>query len=102
MQVKMSWPKIFRRATHILILLTACVPPPIHAIQTRNDLCGLSMHSSDFPDVGDFSSIEATWTVPQIPLRWQEYGAQAQETFQGVSLCCGDNCSTRLIAGFRA
>jgi hypothetical protein len=90
------------RVHNLVALLAVFIPLVVYAIQTRNDLCGLSMHTSDFPDVGDFSSIEATWTVPQVPLRWQDLGAQSQQTFQGVSLCCGDDCSTRLSAGFRA
>ncbi len=95
-QLEMHWPRVFA------LLLGLLAPVCVDASQTRKDLCGLSMHASDFPDAGTFSSIEATWTVPTIPRLWDALGWQTQNLSHGVALCCGDDCSTRIAAGFVA
>ncbi len=99
---RMYWPTALERAIRASLVLLACTLISVDATNSRKDLCGLSMHASDFPDVGTFSSIEATWTIPEIPLRWDQPAEQARDLSHGVALCCGDDCSTRIAAGFVA
>ncbi len=96
----MYWPTTFERAIQAILVLLVATPLAVDATNSRKDLCGLSMHTSDFPDAGSFSSIEATWTIPEIPLRWDQPAEQARDLSHGVALCCGDDCSTRIGAGF--
>ena len=98
----MYWPTALVRAIQAILVLLGSAPIAVDAANSRKDLCGLSMHASDFPDAGSFSSIEATWTVPEIPLRWDQPAEQARALSHGVALCCGDDCSTRIGAGFVA
>ena len=98
----MYWPTALVRAIQAILVLLGSAPIAVDAANSRKDLCGLSMHASDFPDAGSFSSIEATWTVPEIPLRWDQPAEQARTLSHGVALCCGDDCSTRISAGFVA
>ncbi|AEO67510.1 uncharacterized protein THITE_2032272, partial [Thermothielavioides terrestris NRRL 8126] len=72
------------------------------AAQNRKDLCGLSIHTADFPGVGNFSAIEATWTIPGVRPRPDISGMNPPYVFYGVSLCCGENCSSRVSAGMMA
>jgi hypothetical protein len=59
------------------------------------------MHTSDIPDIGNFSIVDATWTVPEVADR-EDGDMEAPYVSQGVALCCGDDCSTRLAAGMWA
>ncbi len=88
------------KASVNVFLFLLCTPT--HAILTRPDFCGLSIHTSDFPDAGPFSLIEATWTVPEVMPRGPGPEDQSSYASHGVSLCCGGDCSTRLSAGFWA
>lgn len=87
---------ILTRALKPFLLLAAVSSAIAHA-RTRNDLCGISMHTSDFPDLGDFSTIESTLTVPQV-FGWPGDTRAFPQINHGVALCCGDDCSARLSA----
>ncbi|KAL2194234.1 hypothetical protein P885DRAFT_43372 [Corynascus similis CBS 632.67] len=71
----------------------------VQANKGRRDLCGVSVHASDIPDIGNFSVIDATWRVPDVVPERDEFDRRAPYISQGVALCCGDDCSTRLAAG---
>jgi hypothetical protein len=60
------------------------------------------MHASDFPDVGSFSAVEATWTIPEVAPTAKGSEDEAPYVSHGVALCCGDECSTRLSVGMQA
>jgi hypothetical protein len=61
------------------------------------------MHTSDVQGIGKFASIESKWVIPEIfaPPPQQSQN-QKPNTTPGIGLCCGDDCSTRLSAGFWA
>lgn len=91
----MGFLRITARALSFFFLITASSPEPVLA-RNRRDLCGISMHASDFPDLGNFSTIAATLAVPQIFSRPGDARDPYPELIHGIALCCGDDCSTRL------
>ncbi|KAK3290918.1 uncharacterized protein B0H64DRAFT_478767 [Chaetomium fimeti] len=91
--------RIFKQAIRLFLLLSTANPPGALGLQERRDLCGLSMHTSEIPDIGNFSVIDASWTVPVVITREDDTAKDAPYVSQGVALCCGDDCSTRLSAG---
>jgi hypothetical protein len=95
----MHKPQIVKQAIRLLLLLSACSPPGALGNRDRKDLCGISMHTSDLPDMGNFSVIDATWRVPEVVSRPDDTTNDAPYIAQGVALCCGDDCSTRISAG---
>ncbi|KAK4118944.1 hypothetical protein N657DRAFT_711246 [Parathielavia appendiculata] len=98
----MSRLRIVDKALRLLILLTGCSPMAVFANRDRMDACGLSMQSSDFPDIDSFSSIEATFTIPDVAPGGKESEPEAPYVLAGVALCCDNDCSTRLFAGLWA
>jgi hypothetical protein len=98
-QAIMRFPQIFDQALKLLVFLTAYSPVTVSANRGRKDVCGLSMHASDFPNIGSFSVIEATWTVPEVARKAEFEKEPTPFVWPGVALCCGDGCSTRLFAG---
>ncbi|KAL2179628.1 uncharacterized protein P884DRAFT_194745 [Thermothelomyces heterothallicus CBS 202.75] len=102
----MHRPRILGRTIKLiapLALLAVAGLPPAQANKNRKDLCGVSMHTSDLgPEVGNFSVIDAAWGVPEVIAEVEDEdgsGGRAPYVSQGVALCCGDDCSTRLAAG---
>jgi hypothetical protein len=95
-----------------LAFLALAFPSLVQGTKTRKDMCGLSMHTRDFPDRGNFSAVEATFTVPQVAYdpaydpavtgRQQDNASYYPYVNSCVALCCGDDCSTRLSAGVQA
>lgn len=83
----------------VLLLLAISSPQLAHANESRKDLCGVSIHTTDLPDIHGFQSVEATWTVPEVALAPEGSEPDAIYTTHGVALCCGADCSTRLAAG---
>ncbi|KAK4150458.1 hypothetical protein C8A00DRAFT_18018 [Chaetomidium leptoderma] len=90
------------RTVKLLLLATISNPLAVHGNINREDLCGLSVNASEFPGIGKFSSIEGIWTIPKMIPRGDETSSQSSYISSGVSLCCGEDCSTRLSAGFLA
>ncbi|KAL2163845.1 hypothetical protein VTH06DRAFT_5904 [Thermothelomyces fergusii] len=86
-----------------LALLASSSLPTAQANKSRKDLCGVSMHTSDLgPEAGNFSVIDAAWRVPEVISESGDEdgsGGRAPYVSQGVALCCGNDCSTRLAAG---
>lgn len=78
-----------------LLLLTS----PAQANKQRTDLCGMSMHASDIPNIGSFKEVQGTWIVPEGLERFDDREDDAPGLTQSVGLCCGDDCSLRLSAG---
>ena len=84
----------------IFLLLAASSAQPAHANMSREDLCGVSVHATDFPDIGNFSVIDGTFTVPTVtPVELASGSGKKPSVFNGVALCCGNDCSTRLSVG---
>lgn len=87
----------------LLALLVAAGLPTTQANKSRKDLCGVSMHTSDLgPDAGNFSVIDAAWRIPEVISEAEDEDGSSRKApyvSQGVALCCGDDCSTRLAAG---
>lgn len=91
------------------LTLLAISAPVAALLGLSNDLCGISLHQSDYPELPGFRNIEVGWIVPQLlPRRWTSPGVvdppddpppQSHTLAQEVALCCGDDCSTRLSAG---
>ncbi|KAH6844590.1 hypothetical protein B0I37DRAFT_433006 [Chaetomium sp. MPI-CAGE-AT-0009] len=98
----MHKPRVFKLAVRLFLLLSTSNPPGALGYRERKDLCGISMHTSDIPDIGNFSVIDATWRVPEVVIRYDDTTNDAPYVSQGVALCCGDDCSTRLSAGMWA
>ncbi|KAK4098541.1 hypothetical protein N658DRAFT_220872 [Parathielavia hyrcaniae] len=100
----MHLPRIVNKALGLLVLLAACGPTLVSANKDRSDLCGFSMFTSDFDGIGNFSAIEASWTIPDVASisNGKDAEPQLQWVRHGVSLCCGNDCSTRLTAGMSA
>ncbi|KAL2171349.1 hypothetical protein VTG60DRAFT_2991 [Thermothelomyces hinnuleus] len=86
----MHRPRILGRTINLiapLALLAAAGLPTAQANKSRKDLCGVSMHTSDLgPEVAEVEDEDGS-------------GGRAPYVSQGVALCCGDDCSTRLAAG---
>lgn len=95
----LRWPQ---GAVKCLLMVLVFTSFSAHGNRNRKDLCGLSMHASDVPDVSNFSIISATWTIPEVLPRNLGSEVDAPWLSHGVALCCGDDCSTRLSAGMWA
>jgi hypothetical protein len=80
----------------MFLLLTIAIP--VLTLRS-NDLCGMSIHQTDSPELPGFQSIEVGWTVPQLFIRPSESGTRSPLVAQEIALCCGDDCSSRLSAG---
>jgi hypothetical protein len=87
----------------IFLVIAASSAQPAHANKNREDLCGVSVHATDFPDTGNFSVIDGTFTVPTVnPIAVASGSEDLRPTiFNGVALCCGTDCSTRLSVGVK-
>jgi hypothetical protein len=85
----------------ILLILATSSAQPAHANMSREDLCGVSVHAADFPDIGNLSVIDGTFTVPTVTPSGLDAGSGKIDPsiFAGVALCCGTDCSTRLSVG---
>lgn len=95
-------PRTLGQIFRIFALLASSSPQPAHANYNREDLCGLSVHAADFPDIGGFSVIDGAFTVPQVaPQNVAPHKSVTSYLYAGVALCCGKDCSTRLEAGVR-
>jgi hypothetical protein len=79
---------------NLLFLLSTALFVAVQA-RSRSDLCGISIHASDYPDVGSFVTTEGTFHVPQARYRTDDPPTLINH---GIALCCGDDCSARLAA----
>ena len=92
----MSWLHSLPKSHTLFFLLT--IATPVLALRS-NDLCGMSIHQTDSPELPGFQSIEVGWTVPQLFIRPGDSGPRSPLVAQEIALCCGDECSSRLSAG---
>ncbi|KAH6649330.1 hypothetical protein F5144DRAFT_634547 [Chaetomium tenue] len=92
--------QIFKHAAGLFLLLAIYSLPGALGNKNRKDLCGVSMHTSNIPGVGNFSAIDATWRVPEVAGRPGDNPNSFTwpHVKHGVALCCGDDCSTKLSA----
>lgn len=86
-------------AVILILLLSPAGPVAAFPSLHHEDMCGVSLSTSDYAGQGSFTSIEGTWTLPQVFLRSGEVPPRFVGMAQEVVLCCGDDCSTRLSAG---
>ncbi|KAK4140731.1 uncharacterized protein C8A04DRAFT_14651 [Dichotomopilus funicola] len=86
-------------STTLTVLGLFLIASPAQANKNRTDLCGMSMHASDMPNIGSFAAVQGTWVIPEGLQRYEDSERDAPGVSQSVALCCGDDCSLRLAAG---